>query len=406
VQLDREHDNLRAALKWARDTRHTTIGLQLAGALTKFWQRRGYLGEGRMWLEELLALDDDTPGASAMIARLHALEGAARLATHQYDFARSTQHFAQSIALHRALGEPENTTPVLGSTAIVARVAGQYEQAAVLLEDAVARRRARDDRGSLSSAGLGLSLVLLGVVRREQGDFARARALFEECVAFHRAIGDREGVGVGVLGLADIARDQGNIAQMQRYGTESLAIVRELQVHWAVGVVLNILAQAAYLDGDLPRPFAFSCESVSMLRAQQADGFLAEVLLTLSRIERAQGDTLAAYKMVTEALQLASAVGPRVAMVAALEEMASLVVLPTHAKFATQLLAVASALRLQMGAPVRLVDQAMVDQALATAQSTLGDDAFAAVWAEAQALPLEQILRTLPDIAVFVGLRD
>jgi hypothetical protein len=171
-------------------------------------------------------------------------------------------------------------------------------------------------------------------------------------------------------------------------------------------VVLNILAQAAYLDGDLPRPFAFSCESVSMLRAQQADGFLAEVLLTLSRIERAQGDTLAAYKMVTEALQLASAVGPRVAMVAALEEMASLVVLPTHAKFATQLLAVASALRLQMGAPVRLVDQAMVDQALATAQSTLGDDAFAAVWAEAQTLPLEQILRTLPDIAVFVGLRD
>lgn len=275
-----------------------------------------------------------------------------------------------------------------------------------LLEDAVARHRARDDRGSLSSAGLGLSLILLGVVRREQGDFARARALFEVCVAFHRAIGDREGLGVGSLGLADIARDQGNIAQMQRYATESLAIVRELQVDWAVGVVLNILAFAAYLEGDVPRAFALSSESVAMLRAQQADGFLAEVVMTSSQIEHAQGDAVAAYKTVTEALQLASAVGPRVAMAAALEEMASQVVLPAHAKFTTQLLAVASALRLQMGTPVRPVDQARVEQSLATAQSTLGVDACAAVWAEAQTLPLEQILRTLPDAAAFVGLRD
>ena len=90
ARLDREHDNLRAVLKWARDMRHTTIGLQVAGALTKFWQRRGYLSEGRIWLEDLLSVDDDARDTSAMTARLHALEGAARLATHQYDFARST----------------------------------------------------------------------------------------------------------------------------------------------------------------------------------------------------------------------------------------------------------------------------------------------------------------------------
>jgi hypothetical protein len=232
-------------------------------------------------------------------------------------------------------------------------------------------------------------IITHGVQARDA--FDRARALFEECVAFHRAIGDHEGVGVGLLGLADIARDQGNVAQMKQYGTESLAIVRELQVHWAVGVVLNILALAAYLEGDLPRAFAFSNESVSMLRVQQADGFLAEVLMTLSQIERAQGDTLSAYKTVTEALQLASAVGPRVALVAGLEEMASLVVSPQQAKLATQLLAVAAALRLQMGTPVRPVDQAKVQQALATAQSALGAEAVAAVWEEAQTLPLKGI---------------
>jgi hypothetical protein len=36
----------------------------------------------------------------------------------------------------------------------------------------------------------------------------------------------------------------------------------------------------------------------------------------------------------------------------------------------------------------------------------LGDTAFAAVWAEAQALAPEQILSTIPSTAAFATLRD
>jgi HAMP domain-containing protein len=48
-----------------------------------------------------------------------------------------------------------------------------------------------------------------------------------------------------------------------------------------------------------------------------------------------------------------------------------------------------------MGTPVRPVDQAALSNTLATARSILGADAFAAVWAEAQSLSLEQVLRTI-----------
>src|SRR5262249_5551053 len=99
------------------------------------------------------------------------------------------------------------------------------------------------------------------------------------------------------------------------------------------------------------------------------------------------------------------AVGPRLLVAAALEGLAGVVVAQDLVRLAVQLLAAASALRVQMGAPVRPVDQAAVEQTLATARSTLGDDAFAAVWAEGQALPLEQILSTIPDVAVFAALR-
>ncbi len=90
----------------------------------------------------------------------------------------------------------------------------------------------------------------------------------------------------------------------------------------------------------------------------------------------------------------------------ALEKLADVVALPGPAQLAVRCLAAASALREQMDAPVRPADQAMLDHALATARSMIGADTFAAVWAEAQALPVEQILNGLPSVAAFTAVRD
>jgi WD40 repeat protein/predicted ATPase len=404
--LDREHDNLRAALQSARDGGDRTIGLQLAGVLWRFWRIRGYLSEGRVWLEELLTLDEDPSDATAQAARLRALEGAAWLASHQHDYARATQLFEQSMMQRRALGEAEGETNLLGNAAIEARAVGQYQRARALLEDAMARQRALADRGGIGSAGLGQSLYLLGLVRREQGDFAGARVMFEECMEFHRTLGDGEGMAVALLGLGDIARDQGDAAQLRRYCEESLALLRKLGVQWATGFALNNLALGAYLEGDLTRAFALASESVALFRSLQADASLAEVLITLGQIRRAQGDVAAAQAALAEALRLALAVGPRLLVASALEGLANVMVSRGQAELTTRLLAAASALRAQMGTPVRPVDQGTVEQTLATARSTLGDDAFAAVWAEALALPLEQFLSTSLSAVSLAGLGD
>jgi len=82
------------------------------------------------------------------------------------------------------------------------------------------------------------------------------------------------------------------------------------------------------------------------------------------------------------------------------------VVAQQQAELAARLLAAASALRAEMGTPVRPVDQATVEQAVAAARSILGEEAFAVVWAEAQSLPVEHILSTIPSTAAFATLRD
>jgi tetratricopeptide (TPR) repeat protein len=404
---------MRAALQWARDSGDGMLGLQLAGALWKFWQGYGYTSEGRVWLDQLRTLDDPNPEPANQVARLSGLQAAAWLASDQHDDAPATRLLEESMLLRRALRETRSQTNPLVNAARQARTEGQYRRATAALEEALSRysqlivqlRQGNVDLG-LELHDLGQVLRVLGVVWREQGDFAQARALFEESLTMYRRFGEREGVAFSLVGLADVARDQGDMARVREYGAESVAILRELHIQWMLGFALNYLAQAAYIDREPALAFTLIDESVTLFRELKAYSSLTEVLITQGHILRAQGHTAAAYSVLSEALRFAWAVGPRLFVAAALEGLASIESVRGEAPRAISLLAAASALRVRMNTPVRPVDQAMVDQALATARSISGEAAFAAAWAEAQSLPVDQILDRLPSVAAFTAVRD
>ncbi|HMA36159.1 MAG TPA: tetratricopeptide repeat protein, partial [Chloroflexia bacterium] len=323
-QVAREYDNLRAALQWSRHRDHVTLGLRLAVALWPFWRAYGYTSEGRSWLDELLALANH-PDTQALTARASALRTAAWLASDQHDYAQARQLFAESIALRRKLGETEGETGLLLNAARQARAAGQYGTATALLEEAVARQRAGGDRGTMATEGLGRSLYELGLVLREQGEFAGAAALFGESLELHRALGDREGRAAALLGLGDIARDQAAAPQVREYCAESLAIFRELGMQWAIGFALNNLALGAYLEGDLTQADALIRESVALFRSMQAEASLGEALITQGHVLRARGATAAADAAMSEALRLVQTRGPRLLVAIAVEGLAGLV---------------------------------------------------------------------------------
>jgi predicted ATPase/transcriptional regulator with XRE-family HTH domain len=393
--LEQEHDNILAALRWVRESGETVIGLRFGGALWRFWRGGGYINQGRALLDGLLALDIDQSDTTALTARLRALNGAAWLASDQHDFVRASQLLEQSRALGGALRETEGESHLLLNAARQARAAGQYQEATALLEQALRLLRAQGDRRSSGNAGLGLSLYELALVHREQGHLTKAAALYEECMAFHREIGDREGMTSSLLGLGDVARDQGDATATRKYSEQSLSFFRDLGIKWAIGFALNNLAQAAYLDRDLSQASVLAAESVTLFRDLKDDGGLAEVLVTLGRILQAQGKGMDAYNALTEALRLALVVGPRVMVAAALEGLASVIMDQGKAILTVRLLGPASKLRAQMGTPVRPPDQPALESAVARARLALGVGAFMTMWAEAQELPLEQILRII-----------
>ena len=105
-RLETEHDNLRAALRWAEESGETGIGLRLAGALCQFWLGRSYLSEGRERLTRLLLLAGAFAGTTA---RAKALTGAGHLAHNLGDYAaararlRRAWRFGESSEIRVAL---------------------------------------------------------------------------------------------------------------------------------------------------------------------------------------------------------------------------------------------------------------------------------------------------------------
>lgn len=386
-QLSAEYDNLYTALVWSKASNHPTIGLQIAVALTPLWKVRCFLKEGSEWLADLLKLDADNQEAANLAVRVRALKCAARLATDKFDFAEAAKLLKESLAIRHALGETGSETRLLINAALQARAVGEYQRATVLIEDALAEHYARGERGGIAEC-----LYILALILREQGHLDRALALAQERLEIDSEIGDPGNKAQALLALSDIARDRGDGAQTRKYSTESLAIFREFGMQWAIGFALNNLAYAAYMEEDITQAFSLANESVTLFRGIDRGTSIVETLVTLGYVLLAQGKMAAVDEAMTEVLRLGLVHGPRLFIASALEGLASMMAQTQKHTSAVRLLSAASALRTQMGTPVRLVDKPLLDQTYQIVRTALGDNTFENLWTEAQRLPLEQLV--------------
>jgi tetratricopeptide (TPR) repeat protein len=201
ARLDREHDNLRAALAWARPDPTRSCWPGWAGALGPYWEARGQVSEAHHWLDAALAAEPTSPWT-----RVRALMAKSRrlLLVVEGDAAQALAPLEESLSLFRDLDDARWTVVSVPHLARALGQVGQHDRADTLFDDSVQLARRHGDAWALSLALNNCGDDLL----EQRADLARARPLLEESLGLRRTLGEPRGVAttlsnVGVIALLE-----------------------------------------------------------------------------------------------------------------------------------------------------------------------------------------------------------
>jgi predicted ATPase/DNA-binding XRE family transcriptional regulator len=214
VRLEREHDNLRAALSWAVQNRQAEAGARLAIALWWFWIERSYLSDGRRWMEAFLALDGaggrrgEVPHALPARTKAYLLQVAGILAMAQGNHDRAAALHEEGLKVYREMGHKKGESASLRELGFVAYERGDYERAVRLQEQSLALARE-----FASTFSIAWSLRALADAARGQGDLGRARTLLEEGLTLARSTENAWAIVRTLASLGSVACDAGEYAR-------------------------------------------------------------------------------------------------------------------------------------------------------------------------------------------------
>jgi non-specific serine/threonine protein kinase len=237
ARLDREHDNVRAALAWSQtEPGNAEAGLRLAAGMWQFWYMRTYHAEARRWTQPALSI----PGGESIPARGKVLwcTGALAIADGQYDTAEA--RLRESLAYHQALGTRRGEAEAVIGLGFLAFSQGHHEQAVTLLTEGLAQLR---DVGY--PFDVAITLGALGLVAQAQDDYARAADLYEQQLALFQAQRDQHGAAWSSQYLGLVAQAQGDHERAGGLYRQALALRRTLGDAGGIAGSLEGLAEVA-----------------------------------------------------------------------------------------------------------------------------------------------------------------
>lgn len=396
-RLEREHDNLRAALRWSVEPGAAQpaieMGLRLGGALRRFWLVRGHWSEGQSFLERALAASESI----AAPVRAQALIAAANIAVTQSDFDRAEALCQESLALFRKLGDQPGIAFSLYLLAWAARDRDNFVAARSFAEEALVLFREIGDKERLV-----WSLFTLASLDAIQGEYARAGVLLEEGLALFREQGNKLGFAWSLFTSARVHLDtQDDPAIIHSLLEQSLVLWRELGDPRGTAYAVLLSGQLVLHQGDVAMARARAEESVRLFKEIGDRLGTSEALILLAQVVAFQGDYRAAYRIYEECLAIARETNHKWVIASCLEGLASTVVAQEQVVlWAAQLWGAAEALREAVGVPIPFVERADYEHAVAAARNQLGERAFAVRWAEGRMMTLEQALAPLAPATI------
>lgn len=360
TRLEQDYDDLVSALEWARKSdagKAAGLELRLAAELGPFWERRGFLTEGRERLAQALK-SKRIPELDR--CRVEALEAAARLAFMQHDYLEAMSLYEKSLKLRRQLASKSDDirlkhgiAGVLNKIGIAAVRNGDYELAEQRLCEAMelavktkhargivralnslaelawrqgdyegASKRyeeclmhARQQRGKFKELSTLDSLTGQGRVLMMQGKYDEAMAMFTTCHDIRNKHGNKTDLAFSHGDLSEVAYRKGDYETACFHAEESLKLRHEAKNEMGIATALHQLAKSKHKLGLHSEALEHANESISVYERLVHKRGIAECLMLIGETRFELGEREVAARLFGAAEALLDSLGPQLAQV-------------------------------------------------------------------------------------------
>ncbi|MGA7271105.1 MAG: AAA family ATPase, partial [Acidimicrobiia bacterium] len=219
-RLDSDYSNLRRALRTALDFGYVEDGLRLASSVWRYWFERGYLREGREWLESLLALGDTTE--TLVWGKAYSALGGIR---YWLSDAQGTESaYQEALRIYRAIGDERAVAEGLYDYAFSANLKGDPDEASKRFEASM--KAARETELPSLIARNEMAFALKAMAEERTGD---AVSQLERVLEVFRQMGDPlhaswalAALGHAHIAMGDLERGRADIHEALRPATDTM----------------------------------------------------------------------------------------------------------------------------------------------------------------------------------------
>ena len=391
-RLEREHDNLRAALNCllergeARES--IEMALRLGASLWHFWLWRTHVREGWTFLERALARSE---GVTVPV-RAKALWSAGNLASWLGDSDRAEALCQESLVLFREIGDATGAGDALYHLGMTENSRNNLVAACSRFEESLAAHKEGGDKIRIAWA-----LHHLSAMEYLLGEYTRGRSHAEASLLLLRELDDKAGIAATLQMMSGGYLDEGDTTKAHPLLEESRALYGEMGAKDWEGFVLGDLGRVAFQQGHMALAHSLIEEGLTSFQDEEDLNILdnkAWTLAHLAQVVACEGDDATARALYEQCLAIARKVPWQVNTSFYLEGLAGVVAAQGELPWAARLWGAAEALRDGMGTPIPPVYRAAFERSVTAARAQLGELAFAAAWAEGRGMTLEQALTT------------
>jgi tetratricopeptide (TPR) repeat protein len=396
-RLERDHDNLRAALEWslqpdgrpgaktqAYKEEKACAALNLSGKLYWFWKRRDHWSEGRTWLQRSLA---QAKGLPASIEYAKALNAAVLLAVEQADTHFARQLGEENLSISRELGDPFSIACALSSLGLVLWKQKDFNNARAHCEEGLAIFRELNDPFAVAD-----TLHWLGHIAINQDDYESAQTYSGESLSISREMDNQVGIVEALVDLGLLAYLRKDYDLAQSYLEDSLTRFRKADLIPGTVSALNRLGDLARCQGDYEKAGDLYTESMNLYREMGDLDEIPSMLHNLGYIARHRSEYTQAMALFREGLAIQQKMENQAGIAECLLGIAGVLSAQGQMEKGARLLGAAEGLRQSVGASLWPANQVEYDSILASLRASIDKTTLDAAWAAGRAMPIEQAI--------------